>query len=196
MTPFVGVIPVKPTTPAVPDDVPLLHGVPMDVRVDDIVGTERVAGLPRVCTLCEILEGGVRDTTGFVPKARLVPGSTSSVEPKGIPVFVDDVAVAIPGMVGVLAVVPQMVGVGKSVEVELTDEALMPPPSKVEVEPVAPELDIPLGEHAVLPALVVTPTLVGPRPPGLISVAPRGIPVGPAGARGEVVNAGEVAVVL
>jgi hypothetical protein len=184
-------------------DVPV-NDVPVNKdEVVDVVGIVRVSGLPRVCTLCERLRAGGPYTNGVTEaEAVLVPGSTSSVEPNGSPVLAGAVPVPIAGMGDALAVEPQMLGIDKSVEVGLTDVvAVTPPPSKVEGDPPA-EPTVPLGRHAVLlatPALVVTPTVVGPRPPGLIPTAPMGMPVGPAGAvgvRGEAINAGEVAVVL
>lgn len=180
-------------TPMVDARPPLRHGELMDVPIDDVVGAETVAGVARVGTLCEMPEAVDSEVIGLVPKARLVPGSTSSVAPRGIPVLVDDVAVDVADIVDVPAAAAQIVGVGNSAEVPPTDEALMPPPSKVEPDPPIPVLTRPVVEQ---PPPLTTPSAVGPRPPGLISVAPKGMPVGPAGARGEVINAGELGVVV
>ncbi len=187
------------------DDVVPQGDIPVDERVLDVVGTVRVPGMPRACTVVGRLEGGAPNTVWFVAAAAaavLVPGSTSSVEPAGIPVLADAVPVAIAGMVGALVVELQMLGIDKSVDVGLV-VPLTPPPSKVEA------FNVPVGEHAALPALVATPTVVGPRPPGLTPTAPMGMPIGPAGAvgvnglpvgpggvRGEVGNGPGVAVTL
>jgi hypothetical protein len=176
--PFVGTRPVRPWTLAMPVTLPVVADVvPQgDIPVLDVVGTVRVAGLPRACTDVERLEGGDPNTVGLVDaEAVLVPGSTSSVEPSGIPALAGAVPVAIGGKVDALAVDAQMLGIGKSVDVG-------PPPSKVEVDPAVPS--VPVGEHVALPALAVTPRVAGPRPPGLTSTAPMGIPAGPAGAVG------------
>jgi hypothetical protein len=124
-----------------------------------------------------------------MPIMGLTPALPISVEPRGIvpPLSID--AALMPGLdngdaIPVDGVRPDAVGAQlPDVDVPIP---VVPPPSKVELAPVAadpacpgasiPEEDMPVVKQ--LEPLTEEPTGAGLKPPGSISVAPSGIPVG------------------
>jgi hypothetical protein len=139
-----------------------------------------------------------------------------------MPTLLDDGPAVIEGVMDApedgapAAVALQAPGIDEGVAAIFPDIiAFMPPPSKVDIEPVLPAPDIPTPTVDIEPALTepdiptpgsdidpvvwelgiaieehaaapVAPSVAGLRPPGLSSTEPIGIPVGPTEPRGEV----------
>jgi hypothetical protein len=136
---------------------------------------------------------GVAEMLGPATGAKgLIPAFPSSVEPSGIvPLPVADPA-TVPGVDGVVpeAVPPVVEEPPHTPDVADVDELAMdelediPPPSKFELKPATPPplsagVDDPMPKQGlVLPVASSGPGLM---PPGISSVEPKGIPLGPAG---------------
>jgi hypothetical protein len=152
---------------------------------------------------------GVAEMLGIgTPMVVLSPGVPTSVAPSGIVLPLPMVPSPSPaaGVIAVPDAVP-LVPVAAGLHVLATDE---PPPSKVELDPAIPVPDviipvldpeiplldvvIPVLEPAV-PAMLGhnVPLASGLIPPVLSSVAPSGMPTGPAGALKFIVPSGDVA---
>jgi hypothetical protein len=114
----------------------------------------------------------------------LMPAPPSSVEPSGMVLPPGDDAVVIPEVDE--ACVPDTVPPDGTETHDPDIAPLIPPPSKVELDPAVPEPpivgtaveDIPGVPHGDI--LAVEPSGAGLRPPGTSSVEPNGIPAGPA----------------
>jgi hypothetical protein len=136
-----------------------------------------------------------------------------------MPTLLDDGPAVIDGVVDVppAAVELQALDIVVVVAARFPDVIpLMPPPSKVDIEPALPESDIPPSNVDIEPALPkpdvpaptvdiepalpepdipmaehaalpVEPSVMGLRPPGLSSTEPIGIPAGPTAERGEAI---------
>lgn len=115
------------------------------------------------------------ETTG----GGLRPPAPNSVEPNGIPVRPPDDTEPI-------AVGDEADAAGPARELPVAAQppdaaALAPPPSKSDVEPDMPVLELalePVVPHGVLPSVGDTPDVVGLTPGDASSIAPRGMPVG------------------
>jgi hypothetical protein len=109
----------------------------------------------------------------------LRPPAPNSVEPNGIPVRPPDDAEPIAvgeeaDAAGPARELPEAVQPPDAV-------ALVPPPSKTDVEPDMPVVELvlePVVPHGALPSVGDTPDVVGLTPGDASSIAPRGMPVG------------------
>jgi hypothetical protein len=115
-------------------------------------------------------DGSIAGTTG----GGLRPAAPSSVEPNGIPVRPPDDAAPAPvgdeaDAAGVAWEVPPLVGQPPDVA---------PPPSKVDIEPDMPVLELELAVPHGITSVDNTPDVVGLTPGDASSVAPSGTPVG------------------
>jgi len=136
--------------------------------------------------------------SGIVPPFRVLDTAPGLDSGDAVPLDETPAAVVQPGVAPIVPVAP-VVAIGPVAPLDPIDPAVpKPPPSKVELMPV-----VPANPEAPVPAVSQLSPGVVVKPPGLISIAPRGRPVGllpvaalePRVPRGEVIPSAGVVVV-